>query len=116
MSVYVLGVGLSHNGSACLLRDGRIAVAIEKERLTRKKHDGFNDRDAIKYCLDAERIGAQDLALIVQNANFSMFSKGNTWFRGPRDLPAGVPVVTISHHLAHAYSAVATAPFSKCAS
>ena len=38
--VYVLGTGLSHDGSACLLKDGRIRVAIEKERLTRRKHDG----------------------------------------------------------------------------
>ena len=41
--VYVLGVGLSHNGAACLLKDGRIAVAIEKERLTKVKNDGGND-------------------------------------------------------------------------
>jgi predicted NodU family carbamoyl transferase len=28
--VYILGTGLSHDGSACLLKDGRIAFAIEK--------------------------------------------------------------------------------------
>lgn len=111
--IYVLGTGLSHDGSACLLKNGKVCVAIEKERLTRKKHDGYNDAQAIQYCLDAEGIAMGDLALVVQNANFGVFRFGNGYFRGPRpfadDCP--VPVTTISHHLAHAYSAIGTCPF-----
>jgi carbamoyltransferase len=61
--IYILGTGLSHNGSAVLLKDGRVCVGIEKERLSRKKHDGGNDTLAIQYCLDAEGIGLDDLAL-----------------------------------------------------
>jgi carbamoyltransferase len=109
--IYVLGTGLSHDGSACLLKDGRICVAIEKERITRKKHDGYNDSDAIRYCLDAEGIRLSDLTLIVQNANFGMFEFGSEWFDGRRVLSDEMPVVSISHHLAHAYSAFGTSPF-----
>lgn len=112
-AVYVLGVGLSHDGSACLLKDGRVAVAIEKERLTGRKHDGLNDTQCVQYCLDAAGIRPIDVSVIVQNANFSMFEAGNDWFFGPRALPEGIPVVTISHHLAHAYSAVGTSPFQE---
>ena len=112
---YVLGTGLSHDGSACLLKDGAIAVAIEKERLTRRKHDGGNDDDAIRYCLDAEGITLDDVELVVQNANFSMFERGNGWFRGPRQVARHPRIVTISHHLAHAYSAIGTAPFDEAA-
>lgn len=111
---YVLGTGLSHDGSACLLKDGRVCVAIEKERLTRVKHDGGNDALAIQYCLDAEGIRMSDLTLIVQNALHSMFETGNDWFRGPRTLDASIPCVSISHHLAHAYGAAGTAPFAEC--
>jgi len=114
-STYVLGTGLSHDGSACLIKDGAVCVAIEKERLTRKKHDGFNDVDAVAYCLDAEGIRIDDVALVVQNANFSAFQRGNGWFRGPRPFTDGARVVTISHHLAHAYSAIATCPFEEAA-
>jgi carbamoyltransferase len=114
---YVLGTGLSHDGSACLLRDGQVAVAIEKERVTRVKHDGYNDTAAIRYCLEAEGIAIEDLALIVQNGIFGDFSRGNSFFAGPRlltdDLP--VPVVNISHHLAHAYSAIGMCPFPEAA-
>ena len=36
---YVLGLNTyDHDVSACLLRDGEIAFAIGKERLTREKH------------------------------------------------------------------------------
>src|SRR5687767_4824927 len=115
--VYVLGTGLSHDGSACLLKDGRIAVAIEKERLTRVKHDGGNDTAAIEYCLDAEGIELEDVALVVQNALHSMFRHGNEWFRGPRLLTKDCPtrVLTISHHLAHAYGGFYSSPFDNAA-
>jgi carbamoyltransferase len=112
---YILGTSLSHDGSACLLKDGRISVAIEKERITRYKHDGGNDSAAIEYCLKAEGISMKDLALVVQNANFGMFKHGNDWWHGPRPLDGGVPVVTISHHLAHAYSAIGCSQFEEAA-
>lgn len=113
--IYVLGTGLSHDGSACLLKDGRICVAIEKERITRVKHDGFNDSAAIVYCLDAAGINLSEVDLVVQNANFSMHKSGSDWFHGPRILGKSVPTVTISHHLAHAYSAIGTSPFEESA-
>lgn len=111
--IYVLGTGLSHDGSACLLKDGRICVAIEKERITRQKHDGMNDRDAIRYCLDAAGITIDDLSLVVQNANFGMMEMGKEWWDGYRILKNSTQVVTISHHLAHAYSAIGTSPFNE---
>lgn len=112
--IYVLGTGLSHNGSACLLKDGRICVAIEKERITRKKHDGENDTEAIQYCLDAEGITLTDLSLVVQNTNFGFFEYGNDYYHGKRmfNNEVKIPMVTISHHLAHAYNAIGTMPYS----
>lgn len=112
--LYVLGTGLSHNGSAVLLKDGIICVGIEKERITRKKHDGGNDSDAVQYCLDAEGITLADVDLVVQTANFDLPDRNR--FHGKRlfaDFP-DLPVVTISHHLAHAYSAAGTCDFEEC--
>lgn len=115
MPVYILGTGLSHNGSAVLLKDGHVFVAIEKERLTRIKHDGGNDKAAVQYCLDAAGISVHDLDLIVQCANFEKEEIALTRYHGQRLFPANlkVPVVSISHHLAHAYSAVGTSPFEE---
>lgn len=113
--VYVLGTGLSHDGSAVLLKDGRVCVGIEKERVTRVKHDGGNDTAAISYCLDAEGISLADVDLVVQSANFDV--PGRDRYRGQR-LFAGTThprLVNISHHLAHAWSAAGTTPFDDCA-
>ncbi|HEV7782842.1 MAG TPA: carbamoyltransferase C-terminal domain-containing protein [Chitinophagaceae bacterium] len=113
---YVLGIGLSHDGAACLLKDGQIHVAIEKERISRIKHDGGNDSLAVHYCLDAAGIGIDDLSLVVQSANFEKNGIQKHRYKGPRLFPAStaVPFVTISHHLAHAWSAAGTSPFDEC--
>jgi carbamoyltransferase len=114
--VYVLGTGLSHDGSSCLLKDGKILVAIEKERLTRIKHDGGNDSLTVQYCLDTAGITVDDLSLVVQCANFEKEEIQKHQYKGKRLFPAdcAIPFVSISHHLAHAYSAVGTSPFNEC--
>ncbi len=113
--IYILGTGLSHDGSAVLLKDGKICVAIEKERITRIKHDGGNDTDAIQYCLDAENITIEDVSLVVQSENFTIPSRER--FKGKRLFAekSTPEIITISHHLAHAYSALGTSPFTECA-
>ncbi|CFR02324.1 putative transferase [Yersinia frederiksenii] len=109
--IYILGTALSHDGSTCLMKDGKIIFAVEKERISRIKHDGFNDNMTIQYCLDAAGIEYSDLTLIVeQNSHNPLFSE-KLEYRKNRVLPSMVPVVTLSHHLAHAYSAIGTSPF-----
>jgi carbamoyltransferase len=115
MPTYVLGTQVSHDGSSCLLKDGEVVVAIEKERLTRVKHDGGNDNHTVKYCLDAAGISIDDVDLVVQNANLHMFEAGGAGRDGERIAASARRVVTISHHLAHAYSAIGTAPFEEMA-
>jgi carbamoyltransferase len=91
-------------------------MAIEKERLTRKKHDGGNDRVAMQYILDRAGITLDDVAVVVQNENYGMFYGGNTEFWGePRLLGESTAVVSISHHLAHAYSAFGPSGFDEAA-
>jgi len=114
--IYILGTNLSHDGSSCLLKDGEIVAAIEKERITRVKHDGGNDFSTVKYCLEKEGITIEDISLIVQNANFEKDEieidryKGDRFFK--KDIK--VPIVTISHHLTHAYSALGSSNFESC--
>jgi carbamoyltransferase len=109
---YVLGIGLSHNGSAVLLADGKVLVGIEKERLTRKKHDGGNDYETVKYCLEKAGISLNQLSLVVQCANFEKNEILIHQYQGKRFFSSDfhIPVVTISHHLAHAYSAIGSSP------
>lgn len=113
MAVYVLGTGLSHDGSSCLIKDGRIVAAIEKERITRKKHDGFNDDLTLQACLDIAGVGWRDIDLLVENNTVNAYDDQDQARRGGRIIPDFVPRVNISHHLAHAYSVVGTSPLEQ---
>jgi carbamoyltransferase len=129
---YVLGINAyDHDVSACLLRDGEIAYAIAKERITRRKHAAGFFQEAVDYVLAAEGIALNDVDLVVRNSYVLPVDELET-----RLLSIGVPevidererqqarkhplhlsrsnkVLTISHHLAHAYSAFAMCPFDK---
>ncbi|MFX1445986.1 MAG: carbamoyltransferase [Promethearchaeota archaeon] len=122
---YILGTCLSHNGASCLIRNGKIIVAIEKERLTRIKHDGGADSDTVKYCLDSANISVEDLDLVVQNVCQHNFPYGNVQWMGSRYKGEEErlflrnvkkkKIMHISHHLAHAFSAFAVSPFNDAA-
>src|SRR6266540_782025 len=65
---YVLGINAyDHDVAACLLRDGEIAFAISKERITREKHDTGFYQEVVDYCLAAEGISLDDVDLVVRN-------------------------------------------------
>jgi carbamoyltransferase len=62
----ILGIScFYHDAAAALVEDGRLIAAVEEERFSRKKHDsGFPER-AIRYCLEAGGMNAQDLDQVV---------------------------------------------------
>ena len=65
---YILGINAyDHDVSACLLRDGEIAFAIAKERITRHKHATGFYQEVVDYCLKAEGITLDDVDLVVRN-------------------------------------------------
>src|SRR5437667_9092472 len=127
---YVLGLNTyDHDVSACLLRDGAIAFAIAKERLTREKHATGFYREVIDYCLEAEGITLDDVDLVVRNCYIlpveemeeRLIYQDMPGFldeqgrmqaaKHPLYLSSTNKSLTISHHLAHAYSAFAVCPF-----
>jgi len=128
---YVLGLNTyDHDVSACLLRDGAIVYAIEKERITREKHATGFYKEVIDYCLDAAGITLDDVELVVSNCYILPVPEMEDRLVY-QDMPGFLPeyeredasrhplyrardrVVTISHHLAHAYSAFAVCPFDE---
>lgn len=130
--VYVLGINAyDHDVSACLLRDGKIAFAITKERITRKKHDTGFYQGVVDYCLAAEGISLDEVDLVVRNCyvlpvedlEVRMVSQDvpeimddkerQQAATNPLYLSKSDKVVTLSHHLAHAYSAFAVSPFDE---
>jgi carbamoyltransferase len=130
--VYVLGINAyDHDVSACLLRDGEIAFAINKERITRQKHHTGFYQAVVNYCLAAEGISLDDVDLVVRNCyvlpvedlEIRMVSQDVPEImddkermqaaKSPLYLARSNKVVSVSHHLAHAYSAFAACPFNE---
>jgi carbamoyltransferase len=126
---YILGINAyDHDVSACLLRDGEIAYAIAKERITRQKHAGGFYQEVVDYCLNAEGISLDDVDLVVRNCYVLPIEDIELRLLSQADMPlkereqaAQSPlyraksnkVVTVSHHVAHAYSAFAACPFDE---
>ena len=129
---YILGLNTyDHDVSACLLRDGEIAYAIAKERITREKHASGFHKEVIDYCLEAEGITLADVGLVVRNCyilpveemerrlayqdmpGFLSEAERTEAAKDPLFLGASPKARTISHHLAHAYSAFAVSPFEE---
>ena len=129
---YILGLNTyDHDVSACLLRDGALAFAISKERITRQKHASGFYNEVIDYVLAAEGIALSDVSLVVRNCYIlpvaemekRLVHQDMPFFlpEEERDVAAKHPlylshadkVVSVSHHLAHAYSAFAACPFDE---
>jgi carbamoyltransferase len=129
---YILGINAyDHDVSACLLRDGEIAFAIMKERITREKHASGFHKEAVDYVLNAEGITLDDVSLVVRNCyilpveemerrlisfdvpNFISEADRALAEKDPLFLNKSGKAMTISHHLAHAYSAFAASPFDE---
>ena len=126
---YVLGINAyDHDVSVCLLRNGVVAYAIEKERITRVKHANGFSQEAVDYCLSAEGITLDDVDLVVRNCyvlpvedlETRLIYQGDMTEReraqalkSPLFLSKSNKVMTVSHHLAHAYSAFAVCPFEE---
>jgi carbamoyltransferase len=122
----ILGLNqYTHSAAACLLAaDGTLLFAGEKERLTRKKHDGGDVAVLVEHALDSVGASIEDLALVVANNHLfridrfhrtvqwdtALFSYQESYVSKFNLLP-GVPRLELSHHMAHAWSVMPLAPF-----
>ncbi len=124
--VNILGLHFGHDGSACIVRDGRLISAISTERITGVKKQGGIVQATIDYVLKAASIEFEDINIIalsdyiIQNNNdvLSLFDEndqkltlvsqavfGNDYInltgviRGKK-----IPVVVLPHQICHASS------------
>ncbi len=108
----VLGVSLpNHNGAACLVAGDEIIVAVQEERLNRLKRSTIRDPMrslAVDYCLEYAGLTMEDLDLMV----LGPMQGDRSSIRIPFEHP---PVISVSHHLAHAIGVFATSGFSDAA-
>ena len=114
----VLGFSVGHDKGAVIIKNGRVAIGISQERLSRFKHDGaFTEGnipvESIMYCLSELDLTIDDLDLIVysttemEDNTYELFNK---IFRIPKKKLEFIP-----HHLAHAYSTFFSSGYDEAA-
>lgn len=113
---WILGINASHNGSVCLLHGDEIVVAIQEERLSRRKRErviGTKSIMSLMYCLTSANIDITQVDLVVcatqgTRTDPNARLEENPMFKGRN----GPKIVNISHHLGHALSTYALSTFS----
>lgn len=82
--MYVLGIGQigGQDSSAVLLKDGKIIIAIEEERITRVKHIGGFPKKSIEKILELEGIKLNDIdhIAIVDRPFYRFFRRITDWY------------------------------------
>lgn len=125
---YVLGVNTGpHDGSAAVLRDGRLIAMLEQERISRNRYaQGESPAAAIAACMQYAGIGLADLRTIAvgwdvprlctvegvryDRTEFLRWMLGSLWDGRER-----VTLRYVDHHMAHAASAFYTSGFQRAA-
>jgi carbamoyltransferase len=142
----ILGISaFYHDSAASLVCDGEIIASAQEERFTRKKHDAGFPIHAVNYCLEAGKILADDIDVVVfyekpllkfdrlletyiayAPRGFKQFLMGiPVWLREKLHLPREMDkalgkkyhdrYVFCEHHESHAASAFFPSPFTEAA-
>ncbi|GAV15986.1 carbamoyltransferase C-terminal domain-containing protein [Paenibacillus sp. chi10] len=127
--MYILGITgpLGHDAAACLMKEGRIVVMVEEERLSRIPHSpgGQMPYLAIEHCLNQEGITLDHVDYIALSWDKSLipetkiplpdvFDDVESLFPKSKFPHNKLPKVeVVDHHLAHAASAYYFSPFGE---
>ncbi|MDE3198647.1 MAG: carbamoyltransferase [Acidobacteriota bacterium] len=104
----ILGIGgVPRDSAAALIKDGKIAAAIEEHKLTRKAEPGKLPEASIAACLKIAGISREDVDFV---ALARPLPPGPEVPTALRTFPKA-RVVSIDHHAAHAASAWLASPY-----
>ena len=62
--MYILGINDTHDSSACLIKDGKIVMALAEERITRTKNISSLPTNSIKHILNTFNLNGEDLDIV----------------------------------------------------
>lgn len=71
--MYVLGLNIGHNATACLIKDGKIISCVSEERFTRIKNYCGVPKNSIKYVLDSGGITIENVELVVTDDYYPIY-------------------------------------------
>jgi len=112
MSV-VLGVNRGHDGSVCIVKDGKLQVAIATERITRNKKERSFTEEVIDYVLDYCNLTIDDIDFIAEEDTVLYLQDDNIDVKTCVVKNREIKTYIIPHQLAHCASAYYTSSFEK---
>jgi carbamoyltransferase len=71
----ILGIHDGHTAAAALLRNGRIAAAVQEERFTRIKNWAGFPAQSVRWVLQSQGLGTADIDAVVLNGNQMPYAK-----------------------------------------
>jgi carbamoyltransferase len=115
----VLGINRTQDASVCLMRGSELLWAIQKERLTRRKHHWGRVGDLSEVYVPRLPGLDQPVDVLVEcyssDAEFDRLDAYERELGQSIRLAPGARRARISHHLAHLYSAFHPSPFESAA-
>ena len=102
--------GLLSNPSCCVLKDGRIASAVEQAKVSRHDRPGAFPDEAFQFATDAAAIKPDSIDCIALARPFASASESLALLELQSRFPHS-EVAVVEHHQAHAASAYYCSPF-----
>lgn len=128
---FALGINVSHDRAAVIVKDGEVVTGISEERLDRIKHSIFPAADssyltllpkkAIDYCLNKAGVQIEDIHDVVVVGSVVYHPRHPLRNLKLKDVTEQLPkvqperITILNHHLAHACSAFLASPFESAA-
>ena len=107
----ILGLNFGHDGSVCLVKNGKLECAIATERITRKKKDVSFNEEVIDYVLNATNTSLEEIDCVATN-DFKQQIFWNDYLIDTLKIKdKEFETYIIPHHLAHCASAYYTSSF-----
>ena len=109
MSV-ILGISNTHNGSVALIHEGEVKVAVQAERISRKKRQALPlgeetelTNSCVRYCLDSSGFRYQDIDAVAFSTPYPAKEiKDTELSRYLGGQPSkNAKVFYVPHHMAH---------------
>jgi carbamoyltransferase len=114
----ILGLHIGHDAAACLIKNNRLVCMIEKERISRAKHDRGYSIEMVEYVLGDMKVEELDVVVVSINpkdADTIVAEKdGKKYVNGPRNMSkfdyeefdiwikgVKLPAFQVQHHISH---------------
>ena len=115
----VVGLNRTQDGSLCVMQGGRVLAAIQKERVTRRKHHWGRLGDLAEVYAPVLPALQRPVDALVEcwssDAEFGRLEDYEAEIARVLTLAPGARRARISHHLAHLYSVFHPSPFDEAA-